>query len=411
MKQNRTELEVASVYDIQPYEHNPRINTEAVPVLSKSIHDFGFMVPIVLDKDDVIVTGHTRAKACIKLLEEGDLGLWGDPPKGCSPEEAKRYQRLAPNVYCIRAENLTPEEIKAYRLADNKTAELAGWDFGMLDEELEELKDDFDMEDYGFILEDFDDEDFDDEEDIMSDETPVRETSPRDKGDHEPVADPRFVIEPGDLVRMGRHTLVCAPSDSEEALDILLDGDRPDMAFSEPAQALLPRLSAWLDAVLPRVAVAVAAFPLGEQQKQAFVSLLADHADSFKTMIYRGRPQDLKSPGRLMPSVDPVPVFSSTDVSDVFPHDPGTWTGFVDCRDVWTSQFAKAVISALTPEEGVVLDCFGGMGYTLEACEALGRTCLILEDNPVYCSALVAKFADIGGVGEDISVEHNAVGP
>lgn len=109
--------------EIKPYENNPRLNDDAVEPVADSIKEFGFKVPIVVDKDGVIVTGHTRYKAAQKL------GLKSVP--------------------CLVADDLNPEQIKAFRLADNKTGELALWDFNLLDEELKSIED-IDMEQFGF---------------------------------------------------------------------------------------------------------------------------------------------------------------------------------------------------------------------------------------------------------------------
>ena len=98
---------------ISPYEKNPRKNDDAVEYVANSIREFGFKVPIVIDKDGVIVAGHTRYKAAKKLKME--------------------------NVPCIIADDLTDEQIKAFRLADNKTAEFAEWDIKLLDSELENI--------------------------------------------------------------------------------------------------------------------------------------------------------------------------------------------------------------------------------------------------------------------------------
>ena len=114
-----------SIYDIKDYENNPRrISEEAVNAVASSIREFGFKQPIVIDKNNVIVCGHTRVRAAKKLgIEE---------------------------IPCIIADDLTPEQIKAFRLADNKTSELSAWDFDKLDLELEELNLDFDMGEFGF---------------------------------------------------------------------------------------------------------------------------------------------------------------------------------------------------------------------------------------------------------------------
>lgn len=115
--------------NLKEYENNPRHNEKAVDVVANSIAQFGFKVPIVVDKNNVIVCGHTRAKAARVL------GL--------------------DTVPCIVADDLTPEQIDAFRLADNKTSEFADWDFSKLDEELAKLADvEFDMSDFGFDIDD-----------------------------------------------------------------------------------------------------------------------------------------------------------------------------------------------------------------------------------------------------------------
>ena len=112
-----------SVAQIKPYPHNPRKNEAAVEPVAASIKAFGFKVPIVLDKDGVIVAGHTRLEAAKRL------GL--------------------DKVPCVVADDLTPEQVKTFRLADNKTAEMASWDVEMLADELADISE-FDMREFGF---------------------------------------------------------------------------------------------------------------------------------------------------------------------------------------------------------------------------------------------------------------------
>lgn len=116
--------------EIKPYEKNPRKNDNAVDAVASSISQFGFKNPIVLDGNNVIICGHTRYKAAQKL------GLDVVP--------------------CVVADDLTEEQIKAYRLADNKVAELAEWDIDLLGEELDGIFD-IDMSDFGFSLEEEED--------------------------------------------------------------------------------------------------------------------------------------------------------------------------------------------------------------------------------------------------------------
>ena len=113
-----------SISQLHEYDNNPRNNDSAVDAVAESIREFGFKVPIVIDGDNVIVCGHTRVKAAQKLGME--------------------------TVPCIIADDLTPEQIKAFRLADNKTGELAGWDFAKLEEEIAALYG-FDMSAFGFV--------------------------------------------------------------------------------------------------------------------------------------------------------------------------------------------------------------------------------------------------------------------
>lgn len=108
---------------LKPYDKNPRKNKEAVKYVAESIKEFGFKQPIVIDKNNVIVCGHTR------LLAAKQLGL--------------------KEVPCILADDLTEEQINAYRLVDNKTNEFAEWDYELLNEELFNLPS-LDMELFGF---------------------------------------------------------------------------------------------------------------------------------------------------------------------------------------------------------------------------------------------------------------------
>lgn len=110
--------------DIIPYENNPRRNEEAVQYVANSIKEFGFKVPIIVDKENVIVAGHTRALAAEKLGIE--------------------------IVPVIKADDLTEEQIRALRIADNKTAEIATWDNEALEMELSDLIEKYDMTEFGF---------------------------------------------------------------------------------------------------------------------------------------------------------------------------------------------------------------------------------------------------------------------
>lgn len=135
-----------NIDNILPYENNPRHNEQAVEYVANSIREFGFKVPIIIDKNNVIVTGHTRWKASKRL------GL--------------------KKVPCIRADDLTEEQIKAFRVADNSVGEIATWDFDKLEIELEDI--DIDMNAFGVDIGSFgessDDTDIDDDDGWYGDE-------------------------------------------------------------------------------------------------------------------------------------------------------------------------------------------------------------------------------------------------
>lgn len=177
------------ITEIKPYAKNPRRNDEAVKYVAESIRRFGFKVPIVIDKDNVIVAGHTRFKAAKKLkLEE---------------------------VPCIIADDLTEEQIKAFRLADNKVAEKAEWDFELLGEELDEILN-IDMEMFGFDFR-VDEEEKEVVEDDFEAELP-----------EEPKA------KLGDVYQLGRHRLMCGDSTSVDDIDKLTNGERIVLFLSDP---------------------------------------------------------------------------------------------------------------------------------------------------------------------------------
>lgn len=112
------------INEIKPYDKNPRKNDDAVDYVANSIREFGFNVPVVIDKKNVIVAGHTRYKAAKKLGIE--------------------------DIPCIIASDLTAKQVKAFRLVDNKTQELSSWDYAKLIEELTGLIDDIDMTQFAF---------------------------------------------------------------------------------------------------------------------------------------------------------------------------------------------------------------------------------------------------------------------
>ena len=133
-----------SIKEIIPYEKNPRNNKNAIDKVCNSIKEFGFKVPLVIDKDNIIVTGHTRFEAAKKLKLK--------------------------TLPCVIADDLSDEQIKAFRIADNKVAEFATWDFDLLESELKDILE-IDMSDFGIDLS-FLDEDKEEGETLLLENKP-----------------------------------------------------------------------------------------------------------------------------------------------------------------------------------------------------------------------------------------------
>ena len=191
------QVELRSIDSIRPYEKNPRVNDQAVDALAASIKAFGFRQPVVVDEAGVIIVGHTRWKAARKL------GLTQVP------------------VHV--AKDLTPEQVRAYRIADNQTATLAEWDMELLPIELRDLQAlAFDLGLLGFDQEKL--------AELLATGGTVGLTDPDDV----PEPPDEAITQPGDVWILGRHRLLCGDSSKTEDLDRLLGGQRIHLVNTDP---------------------------------------------------------------------------------------------------------------------------------------------------------------------------------
>jgi DNA modification methylase len=190
-------IELRSLEQIKPYDHNPRVNDGAVDAVIVSIRQFGWRQPIVVDGAGVIIAGHTRYKAAQKM------GMTQVP------------------VHV--ATELSPAQVKAYRIADNATGELAEWDYDLLPIELTGLQEDgFDLSLLGFDQEEL--------QRIMSGDVQEGLTDP----DSMPAPPDAAITQPGDLWILGNHRLLCGDSSSVSDLDRLLDGAVIHLVNTDP---------------------------------------------------------------------------------------------------------------------------------------------------------------------------------
>ncbi len=206
------------ISEIKPYDKNPRKNDEAVKYVAESIKQFGFKVPIVIDANNIIVAGHTRWKAAKKL--------------GLS------------EVPCIVADDLNDEQIKAFRLADNKVSEKAEWDFELLSEELDDLFD-FDMSVFGF-------------EDDEEEEEPTEIVEDDFDADADIAAEPKAKL--GDIYQLGNHRLMCGSSTNIEDIEKLMDGNTAKMLFTSPPYSDMREYEGGKDLSVDNIALFIAAY-------------------------------------------------------------------------------------------------------------------------------------------------------
>src|SRR5947209_16787719 len=190
-------VQLRPITTIRPYDRNPRLNDQAVDAVAASIREFGFRQPIVVDEEGVIVVGHTRYKAALKL----------------------RLEEVPVHV----AIGLSPAQARAYRLADNQTATLSSWDDDKLPLELVALQGmDVDLNLTGFSADEL---------------TALLAPSPSEgqcDPDNVPAPPDEATTRPGDLWLLGRHRLLCGDSSKAEDVDRLLDGAAVHLVHTDP---------------------------------------------------------------------------------------------------------------------------------------------------------------------------------
>ena len=357
------------VKDLKPYEKNPRLNDDAVKYVAESIKEFGFKVPIVIDKDNNIVCGHTRWKACKKLKID--------------------------TVPCVVADDLTEEQIRAYRLADNKVGEKAEWDLALLDTELAEIET-IDMTLLGF--------------DDKEEETPQEVVE--DDFDEEPPAEPKAKY--GDLYQLGRHRLMCGDSTKIEDVEKLMDGCKADMVFTDsPYGVNIVNDKGKVGA--DNIAKCGNYNPVigddtTETAKQAYdiYSQLCD-----KMILWGGNyfldflpPSD----GWLIWDKETTGNFADGEMAWCSFHTPvriyhQLWNGMIregeHEKRVHPTQKPIRMLSEIlrdfTNEGDIILDVFGGSGSTLIACEQTGRTCYMAELSPEYVDVIINRWETFTG--------------
>ena len=383
------------ISEVIPYEKNPRINDNAVPAVMKSIDEFGFKVPIVIDKNGTIVTGHTRLKAAKKLGMK--------------------------TVPCIVADDLTPEQIKAFRLADNKVAEAAEWDMELLNEELDGIID-IDMSDFNFG-------------DIT--DSPSSEDVVEDDGENiELPSEPKTRL--GDIWMIGRHKLMCGDATSEDVLKRLMGGDKVDMYLTDPPYNVAyegkteDKLTIQNDSMEDSAfyQFLVDSFVAADSVMNEGAAFYVWHADS-EGYNFRGACRAVEWELRecLIWNKNTM-VLGRQDYQ--WKHEPCLygWKGgaahnwYGDRKQTTVIDMNKPNRNAEHPTMkpvqlfaylmensskpgDIILDSFCGSGTTLIACEQMGRVARVLELDPKYCDVIIKRYINLVGSSDGVAVERN----
>ena len=378
---------------LKPYENNPRHNENAIDAVANSIKEFGFKVPLVIDKDGVIVAGHTRYEAAKKL------GITTLP--------------------CIVADDLTPEQVKAFRLADNKTSELAEWDMDKLDIELGEIPDN-DMSAFGFDI----------EIDDMDEATEVKEDEAPEVKDVEPKA------KLGDIYQLGNHRLMCGDSTKQEDVDELMNGVKADMVFTDPPYGM--NLDTDYSGMINNLDFAKEKnFTGGKKYKQGIVDdfkpQMIDailNINAKETFIWGTNYFAELIPNRNDGSwvVWDKRSNNNDDIDADYSSDKMYGSCFELCwsknkhkqdiaRIKWAGVFGteqefdhkryhptqkpiKLVtwfLNRYSKENENICDLFGGSGSTLIACEQLNRKCYMMELDPHYVDVIIERWENFTG--------------
>jgi len=419
------------VKDLIPYDKNPRKNDEAVKYVKASIEQFGFKVPIVIDAQDVIVAGHTRLKAAKELgMEE---------------------------VPCIVADDLNEEQIKAFRLADNKTGEAAEWDYGLLQGEIDMLAD-FDLTQFGF-----------DEAAVIDDEQ-VFDDNFDTAGALSEIETP--ITKRGNVWRLGPHRLMCGDSTKSNDIEVLMDGALSRLLFTSPPYSDMREYNGEKDLDVCNLKsfitrynryCTIQAVNLGIQRKDKAIirywdeyikeaegsglKLLAwnvwdklmcgsvgqqsamipirhewifvfgaDAVEINKTWqkkqgsINNGRSTRMvrQADGSMKASSKGVTSGRFKQMESVIKYEEtgleSVTEGFAELGDIRSEHPATfpvflpaEYIMAFTSRDDVVVEPFGGSGTTLIACQELGRKCYCMELDEKYCDVIIKRWETLTG--------------
>ena len=400
-------IEIADINSIKPYENNPRkLSDKAIETVAMSLKEYGFRQPIVVDKDRIIVVGHTRFRASKKLgFKEVPITI---------------------------ADNLTPEQINGYRIADNRTSEESEWDNELLKMELKEL----DLKDFNLELTGFNEDQLNsllfDEKEGLTDEDAVPET-PEDP-----------ITKLGDIWKLGNHRVMCGDSTLINNFDKLCT-EQADMIFTDPpygmsygggraagstqkgalvkAHGMIKNDDLRDDALISLVRDSLTTSLIKAKQGcsayicftwrtyNEFYKAITDAGYKIKNCVV----WDKKSIGLGQSHYRPQHEFifycgeqwyGDKAQSDVWQMSRGATSKYVHPTQKPVELICKAVENS-SKNEDVIIDCFGGSGSTVIACEKLNRKARVMELDPKYCDVIVKRWEQFTGLKAELENGQN----
>lgn len=403
------------IEDIHPYDRNAKLHENMLGYLKNNIKRVKFRTPIYVDKDHVIIAGHARRLAAIALGMK--------------------------KVPVIVADDLSEEDVRLWRLTDNRLTELSDYDMDALGLEVQELKDlGIAVEDFGLDF-DFGDplagwEDEDEPEDVHEDDG--------GDGDFEPCTDEPF-IQPGDIIRMGEHVLVCGDSTDPSVFEAALGGEVADVCITSPpynaghlTNVRTPRegpkyvntedlrdegeyeefVFDVIDNILANSEEAFINIGLLAGSKSTIVHLLNKYLGNFKDLVYwrKANPVPAVKDGVISSSVEWI-ICLGRNGSRQFRHKHGIWYGVIEGSVASNNAYSKVhkatfplylpteLIDVFTEEHDTVLDCFSGTGTTLIACCDTSRVFRGIELVPLYCDITIQRYMEHTG-DTDVTIER-----
>ena len=362
-----------SINDLKPYAKNTKKHDKTqIANVAESIKQYGFVQPIVIDKDNVVVIGHCRLLAAKQLKMK--------------------------EVPCVCVEDLTEEQVKALRIVDNKSNE-SEWDFDILPDELAEL----DLSNFSF---DFGIEDEEEETEIVEDEAPEVDE------DAEPIA------KLGDIWQLGRHRLMCGSSLAQADIDKLLDGAKCELTFTDPPYQLetqgggiLKKANSMkqikqngVDTFDPSMLILQSETNIYCHNKpliKKYIELAEANNQPYDLCFYKKLCTVPNYKGHMMTDCEYIAIIGKQDPNKGLPKETYSkcYIGKKDHDNELSYSKPVELCAKYIQLYGKknILDLFGGSGSTLIACEQLNRTCYMMELDEKYCDVIIKRWETLTG--------------